>query len=213
MARRCRKRWLTVSLVPTAQQNYTIYTAISTEASIDVSDWQCDPESPLFTVPIGKPIDNTQLYVLDSQQRPLPQGLAGELYIGGIGLARGYLNQPELTAQKFIDSPFSSEHKLSQKLYKTGDLARRLPDGNLDFIGRIDNQVKLRGFRVELGEIETQLMDVAPLAGCAVVIKADQQGEERLIAYLVAKQPEQRGEQTSNDADSSLISESLNPKY
>ncbi|MCY7297023.1 non-ribosomal peptide synthetase, partial [Alteromonas sp. a30] len=154
-----------------------------TEASIDVSDWQCDANSPLFTVPIGKPIDNIQLYVLDSQKRPLPQGLAGELYIGGVGLARGYLNKEALTAEKFIANPFSQD--AASKLYRTGDLVRRLADGNLDFIGRMDNQVKLRGFRVELGEIETQLMAQTGVAGCAVVIKTDEHNEKRLVAYVV----------------------------
>ncbi|MBI5032798.1 MAG: amino acid adenylation domain-containing protein [Chloroflexi bacterium] len=132
---------------------------------------------------IGKPIDNTQVYILDDHLQPVPIGVAGELYIGGIGLARGYLNRPELTADKFVNYQLPIAHRPSPiRLYKTGDLARYLPDGNIEFLGRIDFQVKIRGFRVELGEIETQLR-LLPTVHDAVVIDRD---DPRLRKYLVA---------------------------
>ncbi|MEY2832873.1 MAG: hypothetical protein RLZZ574_2132, partial [Cyanobacteriota bacterium] len=114
-----------------------------TEAAIDVTFWQCQPQADLQSVPIGRPIANTQIYILDSQMQPVPIGVAGELHIGGDGLARGYLNRPELTEAKFVPNPFSPDK--SARLYKTGDLARYLPDGNIEFLGRIDHQVKIRG--------------------------------------------------------------------
>jgi len=126
-----------------------------TEASIDVTAWSCERGSAQPIVPIGRPIANTQIYLLDSELQPVPVGVPGELYIGGIGLGRGYLHRPEQTAEKFIPNPFTDEP--GTRLYKTGDLARYLPDGNIEFLGRIDYQVKIRGFRIELGEIEAAL--------------------------------------------------------
>ena len=123
-----------------------------TEAAVDVTYWACRPNSQQPIVPIGRPIANTQIYILDANLQPVPIGVAGELHIGGIGLARGYLNRPDLTAQKFIPNPFGKTP--DARLYKTGDLARFLKDGNIEYLGRIDDQVKLRGFRIELGEIE-----------------------------------------------------------
>ncbi|CCI09458.1 non-ribosomal peptide synthetase [Microcystis aeruginosa] len=131
--------------------------------------------------PIGKPVQNTKVYLLDNQMQPVPIGVPGELHLGGAGLARGYLNRPELTAEKFIANPFDSQ----SRLYKTGDLARYLTDGNLEFLGRIDNQVKIRGFRIETGEIEAVLSQYFLLAGNVVVTREDNAGDKRLVAYLV----------------------------
>ncbi len=138
------------------------------------------------SVPIGKPIANTQVYILDAQMKPVPIGVPGELYTGGDGVSQGYLNRPDLTAEKFISNPFSSEAEL--KLYRTGDLARYLPDGNVEFLGRIDNQVKIRGFRIELGEIETILSQHLDVEKCVVVAREDRPGNKRLVAYVVGKQ-------------------------
>jgi amino acid adenylation domain-containing protein len=153
-----------------------------TEAAIDVTFWPCERNSRLQRVPIGRPIANTQIYILDHQLLPVPIGVPGELHIGGVGLARGYLNRPELTQEKFIPNPFSNEPR--SRLYKTGDLARFLPDGNIEYLGRIDNQVKIRGFRIELGEIETALAQHDAIREAVVVIHKDQSGDKRLVAYI-----------------------------
>ncbi|NEP32365.1 non-ribosomal peptide synthetase, partial [Moorena sp. SIO3B2] len=136
--------------------------------------------------PIGRPIANTQIYILDQFAQPVPVGIPGELYIGGVSLARGYLNRPELTEQKFIPNPFSN--KPGSRLYKTGDLARYLPDGNIEYLGRIDNQVKIRGFRIELGEIEAILAQHPNLRQTAVIVREDQPGNKRLVAYVCPNQ-------------------------
>lgn len=132
------------------------------------------------SVPIGRPIANTQLYILDQHLQPVPLGVAGELYIGGDGVSRGYLNQPQLTAEKFIANPFTP----GTKLYKSGDLARYLPTGDIEYLGRIDDQVKIRGFRIELGEIET-LLSQHPSIQTAVVVAREDTGDKRLVAYIV----------------------------
>ncbi|AOW99701.1 hypothetical protein BJP34_09735 [Moorena producens PAL-8-15-08-1] len=134
---------------------------------------------------IGQPIANTQIYILDSHLEPVPVGIAGELYIGGEGLGRGYFNRPELTSEKFIPNPFSNSR--SECLYKTGDLARYLSDGNIEFIGRIDNQVKVRGFRIELGEIESILNSHSQIQESVVIAQEDPLGNKRLIAYIVSE--------------------------
>ncbi|MFD2671659.1 amino acid adenylation domain-containing protein [Marinicrinis sediminis] len=152
-----------------------------TEATIDVSYFDCTAPG-LEQVPIGKPIYNTQLYVLDPQQRPVPVGVAGELYIGGVGLARGYVNQADLTTERFISHPFHS----GERLYRTGDLAAWMPDGNLAYLGRTDHQVKIRGYRIELGEIEKTVLQHPHVHEVIVVDRVQANGQTVLCCYFVA---------------------------
>ncbi|MCG1019617.1 MULTISPECIES: non-ribosomal peptide synthetase [Burkholderiaceae] len=168
-------------LLPSVQL-YNLYGP--TEAAIDVTAWSCPSDYADDTVPIGRPIANTQIYLLDRNGQPVPLGAVGELYIGGAGVARGYLNRPELTAERFVRDPFSAEP--DAWMYKTGDLARYLPDGNLEFLGRNDHQVKLRGFRIELGEIEACLTQHTQVHD-AVVLALGEDQDKRLIAYVVAE--------------------------
>jgi amino acid adenylation domain-containing protein len=136
---------------------------------------------------VGPPIENTEFYVLDAQKQLVPTGVAGELYIGGAGVAKGYFQRPELTAERFIPDPFSAKSDAGSgaRLYRTGDLVRRLPSGEFDFLGRADGQIKLRGFRIELGEIETALSKAKGVDQAVVLLREDTPGDKRLVAYLV----------------------------
>ena len=153
-----------------------------TEATIDAAFWTCpanEDHDPL-SIPLGRPISNTRIYILDGHGEPVPIGAAGEIYIGGAGVARGYLNRPELTAERFVADPFAGE--ADARMYKTGDLGRYLPDGTIEFLGRNDFQVKIRGFRIELGEIEARLAQ-HPAVREAVVLAREDGGDKRLVAY------------------------------
>jgi len=153
-----------------------------TETTIWSSAWKVLPDEPVL---IGRPLANTQFYILDGKLRPVPLGVAGELYIGGDGLARGYLNRPELTEEKFIANPFGGA--ASRRLYRTGDLARYLPDGQVECLGRIDQQVKIRGFRIEPAEIEAVLRQHKGIADALVTAREDALGEKRLVGYVISR--------------------------
>ncbi len=155
-----------------------------TETTVCASMYLCEKEYPKGP-PIGKPIDNFKVYVVDENLNPVPVGVPGELLVGGVGLARGYLGKPDLTAEKFIPDFFNEIH--GQRLYRTGDLVRLLEDGNIEFLGRIDTQAKVRGFRIELGEIEAQIKNLDQVLDTVVIVREDHPGDKRIVAYVVMK--------------------------
>lgn len=165
-----------VQAVVESKPQHLLHVYGPTENTTFTTWYEVENVAEFRTIPIGKAIANTQIYLLDKYLNPIPVGVVGEIYIGGDGLARGYFNRPELTATQFIPHPWQK----SQRLYKTGDFARYLPDGNLEFIGRKDDLVKLRGFRIELGEVETVLNQHPKIRESVVVVK-----DERLVAYIV----------------------------
>src|SRR5438270_10049122 len=176
-----------------------------TETTIWSTVRKIEPEDKMITV--GRPIANTQVYLLDAQLQLVPVGIPGELYIGGDGLARGYLHRPELTAERFIPHPFSTEP--GARLYKTGDLARYRPDGSLEFLGRLDQQVKLRGYRIELGEIEALLSQHPSVRECLVLVREAGMDDKRLVAYILPADAEARA---SSSALRSYLQATL-PEY
>ena len=155
----------------------------SSEVAADVMYWEATATTTLSVVPIGRPLANTRIYILDQHGEVVPIGVPGELHVAGDGLARGYLNRPELTADKFVPDPFSAV--AGARLYRTGDLARYLSEGNIEYLGRIDHQVKIRGFRIEPGEIEATLRGVPGVRQTVVAMREDRSGDRRLVAYVV----------------------------
>ncbi|ELP95476.1 non-ribosomal peptide synthetase, partial [Pseudomonas syringae] len=156
-----------------------------TEAAIDVTAWDCSGPNTPDSTPIGKPVANTRIYLLDAYQQPVPLGVAGEIYIGGVQVARGYLNLAQLTAERFIKDPFSDDP--NARLYRTGDLGCWLADGNIEYLGRNDFQVKIRGLRIELGEIEACLAKHDSVKEAVIIAREDVPGDKRLVAYYTSR--------------------------
>jgi acyl carrier protein len=158
-----------------------------TEAAVDVTHWACVPGDARGVVPIGHPVANTRLHVLDAHLAPVPVGIPGELCLAGVQVGRGYLARPELTAERFLPDPLPAEP--GARMYRTGDRVRRLPGGELEFLGRVDFQVKVRGFRIEPGEIEAVLLRHPGVRECAVVAAELAPGDTRLAAYVAPREP------------------------
>ncbi|MEB3282827.1 MAG: amino acid adenylation domain-containing protein [Lyngbya sp.] len=206
---------LAQQLLQNSEQVWNLYGP--TETTIWSAIYQLDlsciyPEKSTY-VSIGRPLANTQFYVLDSHLQPVPIGVQGELYIAGLGVARGYLNRPQLTAEKFIPNPFS-KNKTQERLYKTGDLVRYLPDGNLEYLGRSDDQVKIRGFRIELGEIEAALNEYPKIKKAVAIVNSDEAGEQRLVVYFLRENiTQQSPNQEYNNRALRIFLEEKLPKY
>jgi amino acid adenylation domain-containing protein/non-ribosomal peptide synthase protein (TIGR01720 family) len=180
--------WIPITLPEHIQSLGKNIQVISLGGATEASIWSIyypieTVDSTWKSIPYGKPLSNQQFYILDSHLHPVPIGMAGEMYIGGDGVARSYLNRPDLTSEKFIPNPFSNES--GSRLYKTGDQARYLSDGNIEFLGRIDNQVKIRGLRIELGEIESVLSQHPAVQETVAIVREDNPGDKRLVAYIV----------------------------
>jgi acyl-coenzyme A synthetase/AMP-(fatty) acid ligase/acyl carrier protein len=185
----CSGEALSAELQEHFQQKFaaTLYNLYGpTEAAIDVTFWQCQPEVPRRFVAIGRPIANIQTYVLNRSLQPVPPRAIGELYIGGVGLARGYHNRADLTAERFIPHPFSLQP--GARLYKTGDAVYQREDGVIEFVGRLDNQVKLRGLRIEPGEIEARALQYPGIVDCLVTVLRVTATDQRLVLYMLTKQ-------------------------
>ncbi|QAT87000.1 Linear gramicidin synthase subunit C [Corallococcus coralloides] len=162
-----------------------------TEAAVDVTFHACKANDGRRSVPIGRPVDNTQIRILDAELQPVPQGAAGELYIGGVQVGRGYLARPSLTAERFIPDPYATVP--GARMYRTGDVARWLPDGEIEYLGRADFQVKIRGLRIELGEIESSLEKHPTVRQAVVLAREDRPGQKRLVAYVTGKDAKPEG--------------------
>ena len=182
-----------------------------TEAAVDVTYWDCRADSPYSFVPIGRPISNTQVYILDEAMEPVPVGSVGELHIGGVQVADGYLNLREQTRARFVPDPFSS--KAGARLYKTGDFARYQPDGVLEYLGRTDSQVKVRGFRIELSEIESALDGQPGVRQSAVVVYEDADGDKQLVGYVVMDADEEGETQRLREALHRGLPEYMVPQH
>jgi amino acid adenylation domain-containing protein len=181
-----------------------------TETTVCASFYKCDADEA-GGPPIGRPINNTHLYILDPQMQPVPIGVPGELHVGGVSLARGYLNREELTAQKFVPDPFSDDPQA--RLYKTGDLVRYRSDSNIEFLGRIDHQVKLRGFRIELGEVEAVLKQQENLKEAVAVVRENAVGNQFLVAYLIGDEASRPSSQALRNALRNSLPEYMVPSF
>ncbi len=192
----------------TTTRYYNVYgpTECTVDAAVCEVSGPCASETPN----IGRPITNARLYVLDATGRLLPAGVAGELYIGGAGVGRGYLTRPDLTAEKFVPDPFSAAP--GARLYRTGDVVRYLADGKVEYVGRADYQVKVRGFRIELGEIESALRGHTAVRDCVVVTRDDESGSKRLVAYAVAARPSLNGHESNGKAHAPETAAALSPQ-
>ena len=171
-----------------------------TETTVGATLYKVDPGAlkPDTMLPIGRPMANTELYVMDGYGNPAPVGVPGELWVGGAGVARGYLNRPDLTAERFVPHPFSDDP--DARVYRTGDLVHWLPDGNIQFLGRLDQQLKIRGYRVELGEIDAAVLSHPQVTQAVTVVREDQPGDKRLVSYVVCDGPNAAVQQTPNSS-------------